>query len=110
MQVSPILRRADDFFMHWCPSCQEMHPLPLNGWTFNGDVDRPTFYPSFKHTLPHWTGGVDECGVGQGARQDRICHYFIRNGQIQFCGDSWHKRSDIVAMPQIPEAYADRSE
>lgn len=100
-QVSPILRRARDRFFHWCPACEEMHPLP-DSWRFNGDVNKPTFAPSFKQTFTYWPEGADvRAGV------ERVCHYFITDGNIQFCHDSWHKRSDIVAMPMIPKHVHD---
>lgn len=84
-----------------------MHPLP-DSWTFNGDLRRPTFSPSFKHggyrcvfENGQWTGewmrGPD------GEPLDGTCHYIITEGRIQFCPDSWHGRSDIVQMPLIPE-------
>jgi hypothetical protein len=100
-QASAILRRGVAGFFHWCPACQEMHPLP-DSWTFNRDVERPTFSPSFKQTFTHWP---DRNDVTRG--EERVCHYFICDGQIQFCFDSWHKRSDVVAMPQIPAHLRD---
>lgn len=102
MQVSPVLRRMTLGWSHWCPACEMMHSLPDNGWRFNGDEDKPSFDPSFKHSLVHWSKGVDARGLGQGERSIRICHYIITRGTIQFCIDSWHKRSDIVAMPPLP--------
>lgn len=61
-QVSSTLRRAEGGYMHWCPGCEEVHVLP-DRWTFNGDLDSPTFTPSFRHsglqTLKvngRWTG------------------------------------------------------
>lgn len=101
-QVNAILRRGEGRYFHWCPACEDMHPLPDNGWIHNGSLDRPTFVPSFKTTFVRWTGGVDAKGLGQGERQERVCHYIITDGNLQFCPDSWHKRSDIVAMPPIP--------
>lgn len=101
-QVSPILRRAEGRYFHWCPACEEMHPLP-DSWTFNGDLCKPTFSPSFKHTLVRWTGGIDPVThLGRGDRQQVVCHYIITDGKIQFCPDSWHGRSDIVQMPLLP--------
>lgn len=109
--VSPIMRRAVGRYFHWCPACEEMHPLP-DSWSFNGDVKKPTFSPSFKHNglrtvnvngvwTGEWVRGPD------GEALDGTCHYIITDGKIQFCQDSWHKRSDIVAMPPIPEFIAD---
>lgn len=103
--VSPILRHCETFHMHWCPACEEMHPLP-SSWTFNGDVNKPTFSPSFKQTF---VANVRSTHVGKLAGVERVCHYIITDGMIQFCPDSWHKRSDIVAMPIIPPAGLPRS-
>ena len=84
-QVSKKLRRAEGRYMHWCSGCQMTHPLP-DSWTFNGDLDKPTFSPSFKQT------------VG-----DVTCHYFIREGRIEYCGDSWHELSGkTVELPDLP--------
>lgn len=102
-QVSAVLRRGQGRFFHWCPSCKEMHPLP-DGWAFDGNVEKPTFSPSFKHTSVQWADGVDEQGIGLGEKQDRVCHYIITSGRIHFCSDSWHGRSDVVDMPHLPEA------
>lgn len=86
-QVSAVLRRAERGFWHWCPGCKFMHPLP-DGWTFDGNLDAPTFTPSFKHTWPP-TG--------------KICHYFLTAGQLQFCTDSTHALAgQTVALPVLP--------
>lgn len=105
-QVSPVMRRGPAQYFHWCPACEHMHPLPFS-WEFNGDVTVPTFSPSFKQTFTHWTGGVMASGLGSGERQERVCHYIITKGMIQFCPDSWHGRSDIVTMPKIPDGLSD---
>jgi len=47
-------------------------------WTFNGDMERPTFSPSL---LVQWKN--EEA-------KPRVCHSFIRDGQIQFLGDCTH--------------------
>jgi hypothetical protein len=84
-----------------------MHPLP-DSWTFSGDVNKPTFTPSFGQTYVHWTEGVDEAtGRGRGEKQHRYCHYVIADGNIDFKSDSWHKRSDTTPMVPIPEGIED---
>lgn len=110
-QVSPILRRGRDRYFHWCPACEEMHPLP-DGWNFNGNINKPTFSPSFKHggvrkvvVDGKWTG--EWVRDADGMPVDGTCHYIITDGTIQFCRDSWHGRSDIVAMPAIPPFVSD---
>ncbi len=110
-QVSPILRRCQQGFTHWCPACEEMHLLP-DSWTFNGDLERPTFQPSFKHgglravhVKGRWTGEYHRGPDGKPL--DGTCHYIVADGKIQFCPDSWHGRSDIVQMPLIPAGLED---
>lgn len=111
MQASPILRRACKAWIHYCPACEGMHRLP-DSWEFNDDVNKPTFRPSFKHggyrtvhVNGEWTG---EWVLGaDGKPVDGTCHYIITDGLIQFCPDSWHKRSDIIAMPLLPQNVVD---
>lgn len=78
-----------------CPGCGAMHRAIVKwgatagrtepAWTFNGNLDRPTFSPSFRH--------------GTGSRQ---CHYFIREGRIEFCADSSHALAgQTVEMPEV---------
>lgn len=98
----PILRRFDRGYWHWCPACEDTHPL-WDSWKFDGNTDKPTFTPSFAQGFVRWTGGVDDRGLGRGEKQNLTCHYFITDGNIQFCPDSWHGRSDIVVMPPLPE-------
>lgn len=110
-QVSAVLRRGQGRYFHWCPACEEMHQLP-DGWTFNGNLDKPTFSPSFKHSGKRtvvvdgrWTGEWHRDADGKPL--DGTCHYIITDGRIHFCSDSWHGRSDVVDMPAIPAGIAD---
>lgn len=80
---------------HWCPGCRDLHCVPsrhpTGGWTFNGSMDAPTFSPSVKHT---WNMRKEP---------SRICHYFIRDGRIEYCGDCFHPLSgQTVPLPDIP--------
>lgn len=80
---------------HWCPGCNERHAIPTSGndpWSFNGDVERPTFQPSVLHSWEH----------GE-KREPRRCHYFITDGNILFCVDSTHALAgESVPLPEIP--------
>lgn len=51
-------------------------PHHQDGWGFNGDLESPTLTPSLR--------------VRYGEELDYQCHFFVRNGQIQYCGDSTH--------------------
>jgi hypothetical protein len=112
MQISPYLRRADIGHEHWCPGCGELHLIP-NTWTFDGNIEVPTFNPSVKITGKkavvvdgEWTGEWERDAAGNTI--DYCCHYFLHAGKLQFCGDSSHKLSgEIVDLPQLPKAYCD---
>jgi hypothetical protein len=93
-------------FWHWCPGCKMTHAIytahhqhpggPDQSrkptWSFNGDDHAPTFGPSVRHD---W-GMINE--------KPKLCHYFIRNGLIEFCGDSTHELAGkTVALPEIPK-------
>lgn len=81
-----------------CPGCGRIHTVmtnPLYGnkqWEFNGDIEKPSFMPSLKCTWDY-SGGT---------KMDKICHSFITDGKIQFCGDSTHELAgQTVELPEI---------
>jgi hypothetical protein len=107
-QVSPYLRRGEGFYAHWCPGCEEMHAL-YDTWTFNGNVDKPSFSPSFKHggvkrqmANAKWTG--DWIRDAQGHPVPFVCHYILTDGILHFCNDSTHPLTGkSVALPELPK-------
>lgn len=112
-QVSKYLRKNENGYTHWCPACKEMHPLP-DGWNFNGDVNKPTFTPSFKHDgvktvrdeLGRWTG--DWVLDDQGKPVKEICHYILTDGILNFCSDCTHEfRGISIPLSELPEYYRD---
>lgn len=100
--------------MFWCPGCEEAHgvwtesPNGLTGakWSFNGNMERPTFAPSLlvrgvkcpakdPETNDYKRGEdgkylLDSQGRLLGAR-DVVCHTFITDGRIQYLSDCTHK-------------------
>jgi hypothetical protein len=103
-QVSKYLRSVQNGHAHWCPGCNEMHVIP-NMWEFNGDVEKPTFSPSVKITFPkgYYKNDVFSDKVD-------ICHYFLTNGVLNFCGDSTHELAGkSVSLPELPEELEDAS-
>jgi hypothetical protein len=66
--------------MIFCPGCKCGHGWDARpgGWTFNGDLLRPTISPSL---LVRWNEG----------KVPKVCHSFIKDGQIQFLGDCTHE-------------------
>ena len=61
-----------------------------NNWSWNGDVDKPTFKPSIL-TRGSWAG------------EPFICHSFVNDGKVKFLNDSSHKFAgqtlDLLAVP-----------
>jgi hypothetical protein len=93
MQISAKMRKTTHGFAWWCPGCEEVHPLPFErGWTFDGNLDAPTFSPSFKHD---WGNG-------------NVCHYIVTAGQVNFCADCTHDLAGkTVQMPDLPPHLRD---
>jgi len=48
-------------------------------WSFNGDVEKPTFSPSL--LVYDRSSGERKTG----------CHLFVRDGMIEYCGDCPHE-------------------
>jgi hypothetical protein len=111
-QVSSVLRRVAGGYAHWCPGCEEMHTLP-NSWTFDGNLECPTFSPSFKHeglkrpfVNGKWTGGW--LRDSSGSTIPYMCHYNLVGGTLQFSADSTHLLANkVVPVPELPEGLTD---
>jgi|SRR5271157_470243 len=112
-QVSSKLRRGVDCYFHWCPACDEMHPLP-DRWQFNGNLEKPTFIPSFRHTgyKKHIENGVwtdpwwDRDAAGNVIPS--CCHYVLTDGVMNFCNDCTHGMSnEKIPMPNLPDGLKD---
>lgn len=84
-------------FLFWCPGCQCAHGVwcasanPTTGavWTFNGNMDKPTFSPSLKI----------EGGLRNG--ENGVCHVIVTDGILNYCGDSTHDLSG-QSVPMEP--------
>lgn len=94
-------------YFHWCPGCKGPHRIQVEGgegpkWTFNGDEEKPTFSPSVRNfTRVGPDGHYDSKG-----KEKTLCHYFIEDGQIKFCGDCVHElNGKTVPMPEYPAEY-----
>lgn len=95
-KLERLIHDGMEAYIFECPGCGMDHMVPvrhtkeyaekrraagrgLSNWGFNGDLERPTFNPSL---LVRWN---------QGEKQEpRICHSFIREGQIEFLSDCTH--------------------
>ena len=111
-QVSNKLRRDESGYDHWCPGCEEMHHLP-DSWKFDGNLQRPNFQPSFKHSSlqrvfvsGNWTGEWKRDATGNTI--PFICHYNLINGNLQYCADCTHSLvGKTVPLPNLPESFTD---
>lgn len=68
-------------------------------WTFDGNVNAPTFTPSMNAAVgPFPDGHVERC------------HYFLRAGVIDYLPDCTHAmKGQKVPLPDLPERYRDRT-
>lgn len=81
--------------VHECPGCGVYHVIAIaqpfaNGaqWTWNSNAHKPTVMPSVH--------------VGPGSRM--ACHYFLRDGLLQFLPDCHHALAgQTVALPPLSE-------
>ena len=93
--------------LHWCPGCDNPHGILIENaqghpiWTFDGNYDSPTFSPSIRCFTTETTDDDDK--PLPAPVQRTLCHYFIKAGQIEFCGDSPHKLAgQTVPLPDWP--------
>lgn len=83
---------------HWCPGCDESHAICTKGdrtkgprWDWDGSIQKPCITPSIRVTY-------------DGADGHSVCHYFIRQGRIEFCVDSTHALAGkTVDLPDWPD-------
>ena len=111
-QASTKLRRLEGGYAHWCPGCEQMHKLP-DSWTFDGNLESPTYSPSFKHSGKlrvfvdgNWAGEWKRDAAG--APLPFVCHYILTAGVLNFCSDSTHYLAGkSVPLPPLPAGYTD---
>jgi len=84
--MAKVKIETNGYVRYKCPGCKHDHSVPAERWAFNGDINNPTLNPSVRHYT----------------EQTTICHYFIRNGKIEYCGDCQHELSGkIVEMEEM---------
>lgn len=82
-KVASLGKQANgDQMVHFhCPGCDDVHQIRVGTWTWNGDLERPTFTPSvlvrYEVSPPN-------------QHLSTICHSFVTDGRIQFLGDCTH--------------------
>ncbi len=85
-------RNHGTVYVFHCPGCGYDHPFHTGGdpgahpqWSFNGDMERPTFSPSLLCNKDH---------------PPSRCHSFVTDGKIKFLEDCWHPlKGQTVDLP-----------
>lgn len=94
-KVSKVLAKSNGMYFFQCPGCGIVHSVNTGArsgpaWTFNVDLEKPTFSPSILCTYDY----------GE-PRKQQVCHSFVRNGQIQFLTDcTHHLAGQTVPIPE----------
>lgn len=71
----------------WCPGCNILHATD-HTWSFNGDLERPTFQPSI---------------LCNASFPESRCHSYVTDGRIQFLADCHHAlKGQTVELPDVP--------
>lgn len=76
----------------YCPGCKCNHGFTTKHptfapWSFNGDLEKPTFNPSMLCNADY---------------PESRCHSFVRDGKIQFLNDCFHDlKNTTVELPDI---------
>jgi hypothetical protein len=110
-----VIDEGNGIYSFHCPGCGHSHayftkhfpghepPKPI--WTFNGNLESPTFRASLlnrwgTYADPNWR---DEGGNEETTRQlSGQCHLFVTDGKIEYCGDCTHNLSgQTVEMKEV---------
>jgi hypothetical protein len=86
MAKTKLINSNQGIYSIYCEMCQINHHIPTVGdhpvWTFNGDLEYPTFMPSVV---------VSSKYSAENNANPYICHFFIKNGTIEYQGDCTHE-------------------
>lgn len=92
IQISPNTEHERIYYK--CPGCKHLHSVCPKRWNWNGSLESPTFSPSVRHFYQHHETN----------QEITICHYFVKDGNIQFCGDCEHElKNQIVPLSELTE-------
>lgn len=110
MKVATVKSQNGDLYGYSfdCPGCGNSHVVPVVApirWTFNNNVDKPTFTPSLlvrgKRPLTDEEIELIMKGVKLDI-PDYVCHSHVTDGRIQFLGDCTHQLAgQTVEMAEV---------
>lgn len=92
MKVSSLSNNGKHYgWMIFCPGCECAHSVN-DRWSFNGDMEKPTFSPSL---LVNGREGYLNPTMPR-------CHSFVRDGRIEFLSDCDHPlKGQTVDLPDL---------
>lgn len=94
-------------WMFDCPGCSRTHVVTPD-WSFNGDLERPTFSPSLLLRSVECPTEEEHARIMAGEKappRPLVCHSFIRDGRIEFLGDCTHALAgQTVDLIEIEES------
>ncbi|MGB5821476.1 MAG: DUF6527 family protein [Saonia sp.] len=77
-------------WQHYCPGCKMHHAFDKR-WSFNESPEIPSFSPSM---LVRYAWGE--------SNEERRCHYFLKDGKIQYLSDCTHElKGQTIECPNI---------
>lgn len=94
--IKPVTNDNGDIlgYSFYCKGCREPHVYWTSGklvWSFNGNLERPTFTPSLLNT---WTNHEEGIRL--------VCHLFLTDGIVSYCGDCTHEMSGMSYQLEPP--------
>jgi hypothetical protein len=104
----------------FCPGCKDTHVIYYEGhpsrWTWNGDLDRPTFSPNIRVRTGHFIEGSSKnscwCTYNREHPDDPStftcihCHSYVIDGKIRFLDDCSHALvGQTVDLPPWPKDH-----
>lgn len=103
----------------WCPGCDESHVIAIGGWSWDGNIERPTFSPSVLVTCGHFVVGhqAETCWCTYNREHPNNpapfkcsrCHTFVRAGRIEFLSDCTHALAgQTVDLPDWPSTHQEQ--
>jgi hypothetical protein len=88
-------KRSVEGFSFYCPGCEHRHVFYTSGpvmWTFDGNMEAPTFAPSLLNTCPDHPDP-----------KQRRCHLNLTAGVLVFHADCAHDLAGkTVALVELP--------
>lgn len=97
MKLKPVVDDAGTLrgYAFYCPGCEGPHVYYVAGnlvWSFDGNLESPTFSPSLLNTAPN-----------HGDPKQQRCHLHLTAGKLQFCTDCSHDfAGKTVELPDYP--------